>query len=377
MRRILRQWARLLPCVCLLAAGSVSVAAAQGPWPLSREMLDHAELELVWQDKLAVEEGEQLDAMMVLEDRLYVRSNRNYVWSINRATGKMVFHRSIAPAGFPILGWVPYDDSLITVVSNQLIEFDKNTGSQGRVADLELSIVAPVARNEAFYYISATDGRLHAFRANDLVRIFQVTAGGSAMITSVIADDERVVFGTDTGSVIGMATDGPQRLWRFDAGGPIAGPVVTDGRSFFLASKDTQVYRVDVTGPTEATMMWRYQTEAILDREPRVTDTAVYQYAVGRGLTAIGKQSGRALWSLPEGVDLLAEAGNRAYVTTKLKTLAVMDNAAGKQLYSLNFAPVTKYATNTLDANIYVADEQGHVACLSRRAGRAATGALE
>jgi hypothetical protein len=79
---------------------------------------------------------------------------------------------------------------------------------------------------------------------------------------------------------------------------------------------------------------------------------------------AIDKRDGKALWALPEGVDLLAESGGRAYVTTNLKTLAVMDNVGGKQLYSLNLAAVTRFAVNTVDAYVYVADDRGHLACL-------------
>lgn len=365
MRRIPRQAVWLVVTACLAALGSVSAKGAEAlSWPLSPEMLETARLDLVWQDTLAMAEDEQIDAMMVVEDRLYVRSDRNYVWSLHRDKGSMVFHRSIAPPGFPILGWVPYDNSLITVINNQLVEFNRNTGDQTRIADLELSIIAPVMRNDKFYYVSAADGRLHVFRAEDLVRIFRVAGGNNALITSVIADNDKVVFGTDAGRLVGMATDSAQRLWYFDAGGPIAGPVVTDGRSYFFASKDTQVYRVDVTGPTQATMTWRYQTAAILDRQPRVTESTVYQYAAGKGLTAIDKQSGKELWSLPEGIDLLAEARGKAYVTTKFKTMAVMDNIGGGQLYSVNLSAVTKFAVNTTDANIYVADEQGHVACL-------------
>ena len=365
MQRTPRHMAWWLPTACLLVIGLASANAAEElSWPLSRQMLSQARLELLWQDAIALGEGEKLDAMTVLDNRLYIRSRDNYVWSINRATGNMIFYRSIAPAGFPILGWVPYGQDLITVITNQVYEFSKDTGSQRRTVDLELSIVAPVVRNDEYYYVSATDGRLHAFRAEGMVRIFRASPGNDSMITSVVANNDRVVFATDAGNLIGMVPDGPDRLWQFNAGGPIVGPVVADGDSLFVASKDTYVYRVDVTGRTEATLAWRYQAEAMLDREPRVTDSTVYQYAIGQGLTAIDKQSGRELWSLPEGVDLLSEARGKAYVFTQHKTLAVMDNAIGKQLYSVNLAAVTKYAVNTADANIYVADEQGHVACL-------------
>ncbi|MBN1362911.1 MAG: PQQ-binding-like beta-propeller repeat protein [Sedimentisphaerales bacterium] len=364
MQRMPAGMTSLFLAACLLTGGRAGAAAQVLSWPLSKEMLRHAQLELVWQENLAVAEGEQLDTMTVLDDRLYVRSNQNYVWSLDRRNGRLVFDRSIAPAGFPLLGWTAYDDTLITVIDNQLVELDKNTGSQRRIMDLELSIVAPPVRNSQYFYVSAADRRLHVFRADDMVRLFRVAADNNSLITSILADDDLVVLGTDAGNLIGMMADAAQKRWQFDAGGPMAGPVVSDGRCYFLASKDTQVYRVDVTGPTAATMAWRYQTEAILDREPRATATVVYQYAVGRGLNAIGKQSGQALWVLPEGIELLAEAGGRAYVTTKLKTLAVMDNATGSKLYSVNLAKVTRFAANTLDANIYVADEQGRVACL-------------
>ena len=144
----------------------------------------------------------------------------------------------------------------------------------------------------------------------------------------------------------------------------MAGPSIRDGNSFYFASIDTKVYRVDVAEDTGATLTWKHQTEAVLDRPPRVTKDFVYQYAAGRGLTAIAKQTGKAAWSLPEGVDLLAEAGTRAYVITKNHTLAVMDNAAGKKLFSVNFAPVTDHAANTTDARIYLMDGTGRVTCL-------------
>ena len=129
------------------------------------------------------------------------------------------------------------------------------------------------------------------------------------------------------------------------------------------------VYRVDASPSSGVSLVWKYHTEGVLDRPPQVTKDVVYQYAPARGLTAIHKQSGQTIWALREGVDLLAEAAGKAYVITKEKTLTVMDNATGRKLYWVNFAPVFHYAANTADAKIYVADAQGHIACL-RRHGR-------
>ena len=350
---------------CLFAIASVGVCGAETSGGLINEdLLDHAYLARVWQTTLPLKAGEELGSMVLLDGRLYVRSGQNYMWSIDPEDGTVVFSRSIARPGFVLLGWTSYGDRLISVIDNQLIEFDRDSGTRRRVSDPELSIVAPPVRNSRFVYVSAADHRLHALRAMDMVQMFEASARNGSEITSVLADEDMIVLGTEGGNLIAVRADAPRKLWQFDAGGSIAGPVVRDGQSFYFASKDTYVYRVDELNSTTASLIWKHQTEAILDRPPRVTATAVYQYARGRGVTAIDKRSGKALWSLPEGVDLLAEGAGKAYVFTKINTLAVMDNGQGKPLYSVNFGPVTRHAANTTDAMIYIADDHGRVTCL-------------
>jgi len=365
MRRWVRQEGWLLAAIQLLWFGAAAARAEDASQSLiSKDLLDHAGLALVWQDTLPVKKGEKFEMMTLLDQRLYIRTDRNYTWAIDANDGRIAFSRSIAPAHFPVLGWTPYNDRLICVIDNQLVELDINDGRQRRVTDLELSIVAPPVRNSRFFYISAADDRLHVFRAKDMVRVFKVAAENDSLITTILADEEMVVFGTDAGNLIAFMADAPRKLWDFKAVEAIAGPVVRDGNSFYFADADTQVYKVEAVEPTKAVLAWRCQMEAVLDRSPVVTPGAVYQYAHGRGLSAIDKQSGKVLWSLPQGLDLLAESAGKAYVITESNTLAVMDNAAGRELYWVNFAPVTNHATNTADGRIYVADSQGRVVCL-------------
>jgi outer membrane protein assembly factor BamB len=95
-----------------------------------------------------------------------------------------------------------------------------------------------------------------------------------------------------------------------------------------------------------------------------VTQEIVYQHVKGKGLTAINKDTGSALWQVPGGVDLLTEAENRAYVITNTRTLVVMDNVKAKELYTVNFAGVSKHASNITDDKLYIADNHGRIACL-------------
>ncbi len=378
MQVMLRPRALILLGVCLLSSGlmaTAAVAAGKGgassaqtrdsDWMLSPDLLNHAGLKPVWQQTLPLKKGEAFATVTLLGGQLFLRSDRNYMWSLNAATGDVVFSRSVAPQGIPVLGLGSYDDTVISVVGNQLTECGMASGTQTRVADLELSIVTPPVRNDQFYYVAAGDRRLHVFRVQDLVRTFKVAADNESLITTVVADDNLVVFGTSAGNVVGMAADTPKKLWQFDAAEAIAGSIVRHGDFLYVASKDTNVYRLDITGETTVSMAWKFQTEAVLDRAPRVTQEYVYQYASGRGVTAINKQTGQAVWSLPEGLDLLAEADRKAYLITKVRTMVVMDNATGKRIYSINSAPVVAHVSNTDSAKIYVADERGRIACLT------------
>jgi len=332
-------------CLLLFAIVQNSVAAQGGSqWLVSPKLLEHANLKMLWENKLPIKKAESLEQLLILGNRIYAISDRNYTVSLNRENGNMIFGRVVAPDGLPIEGLKLYGDELISIAGTKLIEIDPNSGA---------------------HYLSGVDRRLHTLRADDKVQIFEVAAENESMITSIIAHDISVIFATAAGNVISMMPDSPRRLWQFDAAGGIAGPIVRDGMSLFFASKDTNVYRVDMVGlPERKLLVWKYQTAGVLEKEPRVTQEVVYQYVPRKGVTAIDKENGTFLWSVPGGVDLLAEAKGRAYVITKNSTLVVMDNLSAKRLYSVNFAEVSRYTANITDSKIYIADERGRIACL-------------
>jgi outer membrane protein assembly factor BamB len=332
---------------------------------VSPKLLEHANLKILWENELSIKNTESLEQLFILGDNIYAVSNRNYMVSLNKENGDIIFREIVAPEGLPIAGLKLYGDELISIVGTKLIVIDPQSGNQLNSVDVGFGIACPAARNSSFFYLSGTDKRLHTLRANDMVQIFEVAADNDSMITSIIAHDISVIIGTDAGNVISITPDRPRKLWQFDAAGGIAGPIVRDGMSLFFASKDTNVYRVDMVGlPLKRQLIWKYQTAGVLDSEPRVTQQVIYQNVLGKGLTAIDKQSGQFIWSVPGGVDLLVEAKDRAYVITKNRKLVVMDNLSSKKLYSANFAEVTRHTTNITDSKIYIADERGRIACL-------------
>ena len=354
----------LLASLLVLCIAAADLVAADNSWWLvSPELLKRAKLEIVWQTELLFEEGESLKDLHILGNRIYALSNRNYIISLDVKKGNVIFDRSFAPPGSRIIGLELHNDVLFSAVGNELIEVNPEFGTVRNTKRLEFAVVCPPARNSSYFYLSGTDGRIHTLRSGDKVQVFEVAADNGSTIISIIADEDFIVFGTEAGNVVSITSNGPTRLWQFDAAAGITGPIVRDKNSLFFASKDTNVYRVDIVDAQKEEFVWKYQTAAVLDRAPRVGEKIVYQHVLYKGLAAINKENGKLVWEVPGGIDLLAEAAEKAYVIAKGR-LVVMDNKNAKHLYSVNFAGVSKYSANTADSKIYIANDAGRIACL-------------
>jgi outer membrane protein assembly factor BamB len=226
------------------------------------------------------------------------------------------------------------------------------------------SVACPVARNSTHLFVAGTDKRLHAIVADEYWQQFMATADDDSPITSIIADDDFVIFSTLSGNVVSISSESPKRLWQFDVAGAITAPIVRDGNRLYVASEDTKLYKFDIhTGQS----LWTapFQAGAALKTAAVTGTEVVYQYAGQQGLYAVDKQNGRKIWHVPDGVGFLAEKGSLAYVLAKPAVLVVMDNKKGKKLYSVNFAAISNYAINTMDSKIYVADDKGRLMCIA------------
>ena len=355
-------------CGCVYKGGAVYVGDANQPvWQSVREhlvspkQLADSGLEIVWQNELPIKQGESLDKLIILGDKLCVLSNRNFLTVLNRFDGSIVFSKVFAEAEFPVIGLGSYQDELFTIESRRLIEMNPQSGADIRITSLEFTAACPAVRNSAFFYIAGTDGRIRAFRAADMVKMFEVGAPDDSAINSVVAEDEFVVFTTDTGRCISFAANASKYLWQFDAEGGIVGPLAKNGDSVFFGSKDTYVYRLEAaTGK----FIWKCLMGERLEKGPDVAAKCVYRYSRNKGLAAIDRASGKILWRLPEGKRLIAEAGDKAYLASGVDGIIVADIGKSERQSGISIPGVSKYAVNAIDSKIYIADDMGRIACL-------------
>lgn len=351
----------LIAVVSQIVFASMLLAQDDSQWLIPRAMVASTGLKIVWQFNLPMARGESLNDMLLCGNRLCALSSGNYLSCINKADGNVMFASLIASPGLPVVDLESYNGGLLTIVGSKLVEIGADFGIEKTKTQMDTAVVCPVVRNESFFYIAGADRRIRAIRVKDKVKVFEVAAKNNSRITSVLAEDDFVVFSTEAGNVIRMAPDKAVKIWQFDAPSAVVGPVVRDATSLYFACRDTCVYCIELSS---GRLLWKHQTQGVLDAAPQLGSKLVYQCVPDVELAAIDKQTGKIVWRVKDGAGMLSESGDKTFVITKGGVLVAMDNAKAKQLYSVNVALPIKYATNTADSRIYIADTQGRIACL-------------
>jgi outer membrane protein assembly factor BamB len=307
--------------------------------------------------------------MFIFDNYLYVLTNHNYLFCIDRSKGSIRFHLQLAVTGLEVHKPQYYDGKLLFMVGTRLLVLDPAAGAVKelkRLVNIGRGAVCGAQRNAEHIFVTGMDKRLHAIVADEYWEEFAVTADNDELINSIVVDDEFVVFTTLVGNIVMTSAEKAEKYWQRDIPGRIKAPIARDGRWLYVGSENTKLYKLDITSGHSG---WEapFQAGAQLIDSVTVGRRAVYQYAGNNGLYAIDKDSGRMLWQVSEGIGLLAEKDETAYVLAEPGVLAVMDNSTGKRLYTVDFAGVSRYVTNTTDSTVYVSDDRGRLMSISGR----------
>lgn len=329
---------------------------------VGKELLKQAGLETIWEYKLPINAGDTVSQLFVRDDLIYILSKRNFIFCLNRNNSKRMFEDSFGQPGFGIMGFDLYDDELISIVGNRLVQVDSISGNEKGAKNIEFGITCPAGRNRDNFYIAGSDNRIRILRARDKVELFQVAAENDSAITSLVAADDMMIFATQQGNVIATLPNKPVKLWQFDASEAIADPIVREGNALYLSSKDTYIYKLDIRSP--GSPIWKYQTAAMLDQGPVLAKKVLYQKVKNKGLTAIDAETGKFIWLVQGGLAILAQDEHISYVIKLAGEMIKMDNKLKKQLNSVTFPNVTGFAVNTIDEKIYLAGNAGRIVCL-------------
>lgn len=357
---------------------------------ISPALISRAGWTMSWQLNLPLKSQETIDRMIAFDEYLYVLTNSNILFCIDRSAGKMRFVTPLARPGLPICDPIMYEKNLLFMVGNELVIVDPWAGAiveRSRFEQIGNTYECGLAMNKDYVYFTSSDGRLYAYAPyvyTPIVsarnakkdseqgteeesvtagywRVFSATADNNSPIISLAALDDRVLFATHAGNVVAIAPDKPEKYWQFDTTGTIEADLVVSDGMVYVGSHDTKLYKLNIENGRLAWSSPFHAGDRI--RKPVVVgQKLVYLTADRTGVYGIDKETGQAVWQIPEGVGVLTETADRSFVFSRPGLLNVMDNAAGKKLYSVNFSKVRYFATIMHEPRMYVADEKGRLA---------------
>lgn len=320
-----------------------------------------------WQLNLPLKTDEQIGRMFVYGQYLYVLTDTNILFSIDRQQGKTLSVVTLCQRDLPLCSPIFYEGRLGFIAGNQFHVFDPLSGLVQEAEAIEQVgniFECGVSRNTDYIYITGSDKRLHVISPDGYWQAFTVTADNDSAINSVIATDSVVVFSTLDGNVVGMLPNEPTKVWQYDISGPIRAGIITDGDYIYAAGMDAKLYKLNIrTGA----LAWGnpFHAGAPIIDPVAIGRDVIYLYSHLNGLYAVNKNTGEAVWNIPTGKNILCESGDKAFTYAAPGVLKVMNNKTGDELYSVNLNQVQRYAENMTDSVLYVADKAGRVMSVS------------
>jgi outer membrane protein assembly factor BamB len=354
---------KLIFLISIILFSGLASAGQDNAALVSAELIQEAGWTHNWQMNLPLKAGEKIARLRVMGSRLYAMTDTNVLFCIDRKKGRVQCSSQLSASRLPVCRPAYYEDKFWFIVGSEMMVFDPNVGDftiKEKFSQVGSSAECGLARNKDFVYISGSDNRLHAINADGFWQQFTATADNDSPIVSVLATDDIVVFATQAGNVVGMSPNEATKLWQFDATGRIKGQLVLDGEDVYIGSLDSKLYKL---GLSDGKLIWNspFHSGAPIRDSFAVGTEIIYLYNPLNGLYGVNKQSGKSVWQIASGEGMICETPQKGFVFASPGIVKVMDNKTGKELYSVNFSSVQRYAVNTTDAVMYLADAKGRL----------------
>lgn len=333
-----------------------------GKQMFSKELLSAAGLKNVWESRISLIAGEEISEIWETDNSLFLLSSSNYLTCLDKSAGDMKFGLEIAPIGVPIFEPCFADGMISFVAGNTVINIDSELGTVKDRFPLEYTAVTGLVRSGNYDFIASAENIIYAVRWQDKLPIYKVSADNSSKITSIAATNNgNVVFTTEKGNIVCFEAADKRKQWQYNAVSKITAPVAIADGFVYVSGEDTNIYKISqFTGKLD----WKFWAQGSMDKSASIGNNTIYQYVRDMGLYGIDKATGKKLYLIEDGINIMSEKGDLAYVFADNGMLKVANNSTGEIIKTVNFFPAEYFAANTANSRIYTADKSGKIVCL-------------
>lgn len=381
-----------LPLIVLLAVVGCS-NEPRTSWDLAVTggELAEANLGYYWQAIVPIAESQRIAKLWHMDENVYCLTDANVLWAYDAKSGAVKWSRDLGHKGQQYRRPFHMEDLALgkslgpstvvikptgekvqlydVAVINSLTEaklLDRSDGKVLQTIDFtrgKFTVSSPVVCDSTRLYAGTTKGRYVSVGLIDGLRAWQLATEALISAAPVLMGDTLYIASWDgqiVATQVGHARG--KKLWSTEGGAlsgdPLVDDFVVDDRGIFIGCQDYSVYSLS---PITGKLQWRFPTGGMIGGPVQVGQDNVYAYAMGDKFYALAVTPGRPTekWTLPDGVMVLAEIGNDAYVLTNCNELKVVDAAVGTVRRVVPLSGLELFVPSTGSSAIFAANADG------------------
>lgn len=361
----------LLSALCLIG-GCIQAPDTDADKPVIEEVaMGEAGLARHWDLQLDLAAGESVKSLKLDGPVLLATTSHRRLFVVNAESRRFLCYINIGRKDEPIYGISRHLNRIYVVGLDGFREYDLAGGQLLRKRQLPFAPSTKAVRGGDEIYVGSLSGKLHAMLndpAKNLARIWSYPAGSGITSGPVIVRG-LVAIGSAKGEVIALRSIRTV-VWRYQCNGRISCDLAVEQNKVFIASEDTKVYCLSVTGK----LLWQQFLEAPLRQSPVPVGRTgmLYQYSPGKGMYALQiERRGEPAWKAPRGdlTQFVAATGLRAYFVNTAGELEAVNPATGEKIVAFSMKRPAMFATNREDSSIFLCTTDGRIIALRDKNG--------
>ncbi|MCG3128784.1 MAG: Outer membrane protein assembly factor BamB [Phycisphaerae bacterium] len=329
--------------------------------------LREAGLSKFWQFALALEQGQALADIYLVDDALYCATNDGYVYALDARTGVVRWLRQITTARYRLSSPAHAEGRAVFVTPTQMTVVDRLSGDGIMQTDLWFPAGTGAVSDGVLVYIGSVNHRYYALDLATGLEVWKVQTNGQIASRPALLDGVLYVASDDGALHAGTALRKALR-WAATTGSANSADLVADENGLYVACTDHSLYSFDTAS---GALRWRARLSGPLYAPPVPTPETVYQFCQDDGVVAINTsaQEGaeRFRWKLADGRTLLTVDREFAYVLTRSDAIAQVALADGAVRRSIPAPGFALASPSPADGTLMLASPDGRLFCARSR----------
>jgi outer membrane protein assembly factor BamB len=297
----------------------------------------------------------EIKKMWFLNYDLYAETKGHWLYKIDAKSGYVLWVYDVGAAveARPFLyiyqpsektGLRKYNEVFI-LASDSVHCVDEEAGFVVWKHGLRRTPSSPVFASASHFYYGSWDDRLYAIDKDDQTMSWEYVTKGD-IVAHGAEKDPTIFFASEDGNVYCADASRGTINWTFPGQGAFSSDPYFYKNRIYIGCRDYNIYSIR---RTDGTLEWRFPCQAEVVARPVAVDDTVYCRARNHWFFAIDRKEGKEKWRLRNGMKVLLVGRKNAYVVTRSKEIACVDNESGKVLWKKPFRDVDFFITNAAD----------------------------